>query len=343
MKNAMSRALIETVVRKALEDLQDSPERSVRNLVDLALTFAGSRFQQYFFTTAQAMLKNEGSSYYKLISDMVASVDRNRLVTFGMNLGYNSCSMGAKTIRALEEEDGFNIPWAITLVIDGRTCSGRMDTYRSILQQGRELGIFTWQLHSLGSAENLLPLVEAFPDQAFILSCSPGEITNAMLDEAEPLHNLMFVVQYTAGVDDACHLLRSRRFLYSVLMTYGEADLETILSGELISDAEPLHPVFTAFLAAPDCPEAVRAQVYRAIIDARIRQIYKTVPWDVISDSRYVDRIISDDACSAGFDADGFLCTFQNRLTRQASNIFRQPLRDILREAFPKQAGKPSN
>ncbi|MCD8363619.1 MAG: hypothetical protein LUC98_11820 [Lachnospiraceae bacterium] len=64
MKSDMSRILIETLVKNTLKDLRDSPERSVRNLVHMALKFSEGRFQHEFFEVAGTMLENEQSSYY---------------------------------------------------------------------------------------------------------------------------------------------------------------------------------------------------------------------------------------------------------------------------------------
>ena len=62
MGNDISRILIETVVRKTLRDMKDSPERSTRNLVDMALHFSSGHFQREFFEMAQEMLQNEHSA-----------------------------------------------------------------------------------------------------------------------------------------------------------------------------------------------------------------------------------------------------------------------------------------
>lgn len=63
MENSMSRFITGSVVKRTLKDIKDNPERSIRNLVDMALQFSGGRFQQDFFTTAQTMLQNENSAY----------------------------------------------------------------------------------------------------------------------------------------------------------------------------------------------------------------------------------------------------------------------------------------
>ena len=110
MENSMSRILIETTVRQTLKGLQDDPKRSIRNVVDMALHFSDGRFQSRFFRTAQTMLEHEDSAYYALVEDAANHIDPEHLVTFGMNLGYNSCTWGAQRIRTNEAQLGFNIP-----------------------------------------------------------------------------------------------------------------------------------------------------------------------------------------------------------------------------------------
>jgi len=102
MDNDFSRALIEGIVRRSLRNMKDSPERSIRNLIDMALNFSEGQFQRSFFVSMQNTLRNEKGAYYGLIRDMAVTIDPDRLLSFGMNLGYNSCTMGAHTIREIE-------------------------------------------------------------------------------------------------------------------------------------------------------------------------------------------------------------------------------------------------
>ena len=135
MESSTSRILIETVVRKTLKDIKKSPERSTRNLVDMALHFSGGRFQQNFFRIAQTMLQNESSPYYALLRNVAAFADTERLVCFGMNLGYNSCTMGAKKIRENEQKLKFNIPWSAAFQIDGSQISGHLQKYHTSMYE----------------------------------------------------------------------------------------------------------------------------------------------------------------------------------------------------------------
>ena len=75
IKKDTNQILIETMVQRSLRDIACSPERTIRNLVDLALNFSHGRFQRNFLETAQAMLKNKKSAYYDLLKDAIASID----------------------------------------------------------------------------------------------------------------------------------------------------------------------------------------------------------------------------------------------------------------------------
>ena len=146
MENSVSRILIETTVRQTLKGIQEDPERSIRNLVDMALQFSEGRFQSRFFATAHAWLKNDKSAYYNLIPDAVNHIETEHLVRLGMNIGYNSCTWGARRIRSNERRLGFNIPWAVFLQMEEGKERCDLGRYHWVIQQGEELGIYSWAL-----------------------------------------------------------------------------------------------------------------------------------------------------------------------------------------------------
>src|SRR5699024_441049 len=102
MQKDMTRRLVELGVRSALTQCGGSPGRAVRNLVDLGLTFSRGQLQRQLLTTIQTLLGNPDSAYYPLIRDVVANTDTDRLVRFGVNVGYESCSKGARRLRTVE-------------------------------------------------------------------------------------------------------------------------------------------------------------------------------------------------------------------------------------------------
>jgi len=337
MKTTTSRIIIETMVRKALRDIKDSPERSSRNLVDMALQFATGRFQQHFFSAAQTMLQNEHSPYYGLIQDVVTHVDTDRILSFGMNLGYNSCTMGAKTIRKLEEEENFDIPWNLHLNLASASFKENRTRYQDLISQGENLGIYTWMLFYKDYYYGYLSLAKEHPDSAFVLFIAHQDITASFMEDLLEINNIMLVVKYSEDASSACDMLREAGIPYSVYFVYHEKDLPSILDGELFFIAEQVHPIFTALLAAPDCPPNVRRRVYEHISSARKEHLYQTIPWETVSDSDFVDGIISNESCQAGFDSNGDFVTMTEYERIEEQNLFQKDLKDILKAIYPKK------
>ena len=325
----MSRMLIETVVRKTIKDIGESPERSTRNLVDMALHFSGGRFQKWLFETAQTMLKNENSAYYRLVRDTVEYVDTEHLLNFGMNLGYNSCTQGAGIIRNWEARSGYNVPWGIIFELDKFPSQKCPNRYYHAIAEGEELGIFTWILFVRNNLRDVFPLIEQYPDSAFLLFCDAEKVTAEFIDRVSSLDNVMIFIRHSEKASDICNILRQEKLLYGVYYCYSEKDMESIASGDLFYGIQQLHPVATVFVNTLDCPPQIRDRVYRLILDARCSQEYQTLLWELYSDMCFVDEIISDDSCFVYFDKDGNLYNGNN-------NLFYHSLKEILMKNFPK-------
>lgn len=333
MTDSLNRTLIETTIRSAIKRINDDPERSVRNLVDMALSFSQGRFQQDFFNAAKKMLENGCSSYYKLIPDLVANVECERIVSFGMNVGYNSCTAGAKRIREIEAKENFNIPWSISLELSGNDYLHNEAIYNALIDQGKELGIYTWLIFCYEHPDYILKLVQAFPECAFIIFCSPDEITLPLLDDANATYNLMFAVEHGNTSEDACALLRSRNFLYAIFSH--KQNLTENLIDEILCDAENLHAAFTIFLSQPSSL-VEPTPVYQHILQTRAEQKYRTIPFDMIHDNYWIDSIISEQACSVSFTKNGSYYSLINQTMHENYNCFLTTLFEILKNVTPK-------
>lgn len=336
MENSMSRILIETTIRQTLKGLKENPKRSIRNLVDMALHFSEGRFQSHFFQTARTMLEHEESAYYTLIEDAVNHIETEHLVKFGMNLGYNSCTWGAQRIRMNEKRLGFNIPWTVLFQMDDLQCLDHMFQYDSAIEEGEQLGIYTWMLLSQANPLALLPLIEHHPDSAFFLLCRPEDMTPAVLDEITPIHHLMPVVRLDDRAGGVCTMLRDARLPYSVYYPYSQNNIQAITSGELFCDAQQLHPIFTVLAAEPDCPVNVQHLAHQAAIQVRKGQSYQTVPWELYYDTRNLDEIISNDACCVFFDGQGHLFAPDHPGSASCGNLFEEGLTPLIQRAYPK-------
>lgn len=337
MGKDITRVLVEATIRKTLKGMDESPERTMRNLVDLALSFSNGRFQKSLFSITQNMLQNENSAYYDLAKDLIAHVNADALTAFGLNLGYNSCTSGAKKIRDTEQKEGFNIPWCLSLLLHRADWPARRPDYTSLLEQGQALGIHTYLLFCEDDPSFLLPFLANFPDCAFILFTQGRSITPLLLDRAAALHHVMFAILWDQAAEPACALLRRRQFLFSLYYRYGAHDRSAILSGGAIRQLTALHPAFCFFIPDDDCPPDAEAAVYRYLTRTREEQKIPALLMDIKYDNRAIDGIISDDACTAVIEANGALCGFP---ANSSYNLFTRNLESVLRQAFPSSASR---
>ena len=291
-----SRIIIKTFVRTALKDADESPERCTRNLVDMALHFSKGRFQQEFFEMARTMLNNDNSPYYPLIEDTLRHMDKEKLIEFGMNLGYNGCTQGAHIVRKIKRTENINVPWLFFLNIDS-SYADLHSRYQAIFDQGKELGIYVYCLYTDGDPEKLLPLIEHNPDCAMILLCNSAAITEDFAKAAESLNNMLIGVAYDDNTDTACLVLRDHRLLYSIYRMYTE-------------------------------------NVYKAVVGARVAQKYRTIPIDLFYDIERIGNIISPPSSIIGFKPDGSIYNIGSDGNPLEHNIFNESLRDILKESF---------
>ncbi|MGN0971649.1 MAG: hypothetical protein ACI4OY_06805, partial [Aristaeellaceae bacterium] len=280
--------------------------------------------------------------YYPLLQDAATHVEHDRLLDFGMALGYNSCTLGTKKIREIEAREHFSIPWALQLNMDADAPADRMARYRRLLDEGKAMGVYTWFVHAQGSARQMLPLLAEHPDCAFLLFCAPEELDCDFLTALMPIRNVMLVVTMSPGAEEACLELRQRRLLYSVCIRYHDDILCDVLNDSLLRRAEGMHAVFTAFLPEADCSASTREAVCQYVVSTRAAQRHSTVPWELRSDNLLVDRIISGDRCSAGFARNGALLLYGRDEPAERYNLFSIPLREILLGALPRKAAQPS-
>ena len=150
-REAITRTILDTIVDHAIRDIAKDPQRSLRKLVDMGQTFAKGPFQKHYIGAIQRMLENGGSPYYDLVQDTVRNTDRENLRTFGVNIGWQCWTLGARQIRDTEARENFDIPWCITLQLEGASPSARTDCLR-LLDEGRALGIYAYFLHCGASA-----------------------------------------------------------------------------------------------------------------------------------------------------------------------------------------------
>lgn len=332
MQKDMTRRLVEIGVRSALTQCGGSPGRAVRNLVDLGLTFSRGQLQRQLLTTIQTLLGNPDSAYYPLIRDVVANTDTDRLVRFGVNVGYESCSKGARRLRTVEEEQGFHMPWALGLTVDGSRPAAGLPRWQEVIRQANALGVHTFLLDARGDAALAAALPGCAEESAFVLFLSGSQVTPALVERLQSSPNVLPAVRLDGGAPAACARLRKARFPYAVWDCYRSG--EGILDGHWLESLLPLHPILAVLRAEEGCPDDVRQAVTRCLRDVRKEQRYPVVAMELRQDLLWIDEMISQGQAAAWFDAEGEMHTADG--PRPGCNLFAGSLADSFRRALPR-------
>lgn len=337
----MTRFMIDAAVGKAIGDIARDPDRSIRNLVDLGMNFSKGRFQRRFIGTIQGMLNHPRSPYYQVAKHAVSDINHNALKTFGVNMGYNSFTRGAKTIRSLEASTGVNIPWSIA--IHYSTTQGALtaeDVGRTIVS-AKGLGIYTFIIYcTQDSVASIQPLLGKHNDCAFILMLAPGLSQPHAVAELARFTNLLTLVSTDdPSFDDAMSTLKAEKAFCAPYWQYDEKGAADILSDAWVKRVLPYQCVFGFLIAGQDCPEAVQARVSQHIYDVRQSQRFPIVLIDYFADWLAIDEVISDEPCFMLIDAMGevYRC---DPMTRTNENITRSELPDVIRRVMPRVAGR---
>ncbi|MCD8239552.1 MAG: hypothetical protein LUC92_09495, partial [Clostridiales bacterium] len=196
-------------------------------------------------------------------------------------------------------------------------------------------GIYTWLFLCKENHGDVLPLMRKHSDSAFILFCEPENITDEFLDDMTDVKHIMLAVCLKENAENKFRLMREKQLLYSAYYIYGEEEAVNIINGNLFYDAAQLHPLFTAVIPDSSISAATREKVYNTVKSFRKKSGFHTIAVDISLDNKYIDNIISNDETSPiWFDADGSLYT--GRENKDPRCLFKQDLRDILKQNFPK-------
>lgn len=331
MEKDLNKILIESMIRNAMKDFNGSSGRTVRNLIDLGVNFSKGRFQKSFLRVIQEMLANRDSEYYQLFSNVVCNVDKDYLINFGMTLGYNSCTKGAKTIREIEEKKNFNVPWALVLNLSPKRLKEATEDYLKVINQGKAMGIHTYLLFMTEEeADIIIPIFEQNKDCAFIIFIRGHQVNDVFLTSAKKSGNVLVAIYNNKDAQSACEALQKNKMLYGVYQRYTEKDKDEIVNGKWLSDVLKYKPQFALLLPTVGCYESVQEEIYKYISGVREGQTAPVLFVEVIKDLWTIDNIISDDAYLVGFERDGSMRTYTGVREEREYNIFENKLENIL-------------
>ncbi len=341
-RNSFTRSIVEGLVDQYVEEIRRDPKRSIRKLVDLGGQFAKGRFQKQIIGLMQSVLSNEKSPYYTFAQEIAENTDLNKLKTFGINVGLNSWTVGAKTIRDKELELGYNIPWSLTFHVNDLLSSFPPDDIQRLVKEGKACGIYTYLFHFTNaglekfSFSNYHAVVDRNPDCAFVYFLPPdflkGQKQN--ISDLGSFANLMVSVDESGeGWEDVLQIWKENRCLRAVhRFCSTKEDKEDIVSDAWMNRVISAGASFAFCFTTPRYPVAERKELESYLTTIRAQQKYPGFPMDYYADHLLIDQIISDGPCYLGILPDGTVtcydgCTEQG--TKQ--NILGKPLLEILK------------
>lgn len=296
-RDTVQRLLLENVVERGLRNMRSDPERTLRKLVDLGRDLAAGPGQKQFLSQVQKVLSQRECPYYRLARDLTDAVDEARLKTCGINLGWNCLTVGARQIRAREQQLGRHIPWSLTFRLSGSPAGAA--TARRTLREGLELGIRTYFLFPQNPAavEQALDLSAHAPECAVFLFLPAGFPAERLLDVPQK-HLIPGLDTAAPGWEEGARRLRQAGWLYLYYRTYHTPeDGEEICTGRWASRVVS-HGGFAAVaVAGPDCPPSLEKQVYRSVQRARMRPRDPILMADYYRDNLYADSCVSPGPC----------------------------------------------
>ncbi len=340
--NKMSRSLIKSITKKAIERIQENPEREIRNLVDLGSMFARGSFQKQFFHTAEKELAKNNSPYYKIVSEIIRKTDKDNLLTFGINLGYNSLTCGAAAIREFEEKSGYNVPWALIVELSAH---GKLDAeiLNQLISQGEELGICSYVLilnSDYSRSHDLAEVVKGHRDCAFLLCIEP-DLDISDIENLQRFKNILIGVNVNfrdhEKTREVIRQLQAARLLCTAFYRpEGTNQIEIEKAARLAAslDCKLVFALHNDSFFIDN-----HEKIEKAVNELRLNIKTSVIPFDLMADVVMADRNISGEGCLAIVSENGDLRITNMKTKEQTGeyNIRLRSLKDIFHHALPKQ------
>ena len=309
----ITRAIIGTTIDRGIREMAEDPKRSIRKLTDLGRRFSKSRFQTWLFSLFQELLRNNDSAYYQVLDNLLKNNRWENLKSFGLNVGYNGWTYGARIIREQAALAECQIPWVLIL----HYCSAplgemTLDQITNYIIQGKELGIhcfFLWQENSPEQSSDLLDLVEFHKDCAFLWQIPDAELNRETVSRIADCRNLMlslpFVGEHTQKNAMSLHQVKA---LYTFYLFYENKGIICELP-EMSSQIEDGNCSFLLLIAKDNCNQEDRSKVAKYVYNFRLEQNYPYIPMDMYGDFTTINDIISEFPCIFEVLSDGQLKT----------------------------------
>ncbi len=332
-RDRLARAMAETLINKIVIDIKSDPERGLRNIIDLALMVPRGKFSKNLFSIVQRILTDEESAYYTLVKNTISTVDTENLKKFTFNVGYNSCTYGARVIKKETELLGVPIPWSIS--ISTRYFDGNTETIKKIISEGKELGVYIYLIYGKDCIENSMEeIYRENDDCAFILFMEAEEITD--INKLDGINNILISIsgndcKSMAEAADCLH--RYSRF-FACHKFYDDNNMELLTTPQELESAEDFTNSFVFYIPYEECSDKTCSNMKERIRNLRDSQKYAYIPIDIRGDLPEIDDTICKNSYSLCFRKDKRVSLSNGHVSNKAYDITNCSLVDILKNLY---------
>ena len=335
--NNLTRAIIDVTVDRGLKEIGEDPQRSIRKLTDMGRQFNRGRFMDEIYAIVQELLRNENCPFYTAFEHLLRFTSRKNLKEFGINIGYNSLTFGAKKIRETEEKSHYLIPWSIVYRMDDKVPgSVSVERVAGLIDQGKKIGIYTYIFCASGSPAQVSSLFEMFaqnPDCAFLCFLEDVELDPQQLSLLKNCMNMLLLMP--GGTENTCvniQNLKKQKSLYGIYGSYSDETCGEWTKGDALQNLERHDAAFVVMRPSSLCSEETIQEMSTFVKSMRTKPVYPFFLFDYYSDISEVGRI-----CSS---RQGFLEILENGSVNTINGITgeigkEKNLEQILREALP--------
>ena len=328
VKNTAFTAAINT----GLHYLEKDPEANIPRLMSLVDKAA----PEGWYESARSAIRNaieEKGNWYDLILKMY-QLDPGVRKAFFQNFIVNASLKGSAIHQDIQQREDCNVPWAILLDPTSACnlhCTGcwaaeyghrlnlDLDTIDSIVQQGKELGIYMY-IYTGGEPmvrrKDLITICERHPDCEFLSFTNGTLIDEAFCEEMLRVKNFVPAISLegfeTANdsrrgngvyhkVKQAMKLLKDHKLPFGISTCYTSANCQDITSEEffdMMIDEGALFAWFFHYMPVGNdaVPELMPNPDQREMVYHRIREYRSTKPiftMDFQNDAEYVHGCVA--------------------------------------------------
>ena len=195
----VTRSVIRLELARAFRSMESNPKRTLRKLADLGKVCARGSVQKEIFGIFQQCLRYKDSPYFSVMQNLVRNVSAENLTTFGMNLGYNSWTDGAKKIRAKKDNEGILTSWI--QILDLSQSEWTVENLNAFIDFWKTYGVCTYALLPSASFSENTFLPEVFQKQndcAFLWFLPDVDSFCINMDDYKDVQNVMPIFKMEA-------------------------------------------------------------------------------------------------------------------------------------------------